>query len=61
LTEELLTEFAHEIQEWTLIPGSGGVFEVMVNGNLVYSKMKTGRHPEVDEIRQLLQKAIGPE
>ena len=55
MTEELLTEFESHIASWKLIPSKGGVFEVMVNGDLVYSKIKTGRHAEIDEVRKLLQ------
>jgi len=33
-----------------LIESSGGVFEVKVDGKLVYSKRATGRFPEHDEI-----------
>jgi len=28
---------------------------VTVNGDLIYSKKKTGRHAEIDEVRQLLK------
>ncbi len=33
-----------------LIKGSGGVFEVTVDGDLLFSKKETGRFPEEDEI-----------
>ncbi|NIR50338.1 SelT/SelW/SelH family protein [candidate division KSB1 bacterium] len=33
-----------------LIEGSGGVFEVVKDGKLIYSKKKTGRFPEHEEI-----------
>ena len=36
--------------ESTLIPGSGGVFDVFHDGSLIYSKQKTGRFPEHHEI-----------
>jgi selenoprotein W-related protein len=55
MTEELLTEFEPHVSSWKLIPSRGGAFEVTVNGDLVYSKIKTGRHAEIDEVRQLLQ------
>jgi len=32
------------------VPGSGGVFEVTVNNEKVYSKLETGKFPELDEI-----------
>lgn len=34
----------------TLIPSSGGVFEVTVDGKLIYSKKKTGRHAEYEDV-----------
>jgi selenoprotein W-related protein len=33
-----------------LIPGSGGVFEVLVDGELVFSKRQRGRFPRDEEI-----------
>ena len=36
--------------EVTLVPGSGGVFDVIADGKLVYSKAKTGRFPEPGEV-----------
>ena len=33
-----------------LVPSRGGVYEVEVDGRLVYSKKQTGRHAEHDEI-----------
>lgn len=33
-----------------LIEGSGGIFDVKVDGKLVYSKRATGHFPEHDEI-----------
>jgi selenoprotein W-related protein len=54
-----MPEFEASIAAWTLIPSDGGRFEVMVNGELVYSKLATGRHAEIAEIRQMLQEALG--
>lgn len=54
LTAELLGAFEPQIESVTLIPSSGGRFEVTVNSDLVYSKLATGRHAEPGEIRQLV-------
>ena len=43
--------------ESTLIPGSGGVFDVTAGGKLIYSKHKTGRFPEHAEILAALKEA----
>ncbi len=34
---------------------SGGVFEVALDGNMVYSKRATGRHAEPGEVKRLIQ------
>ena len=33
-----------------LIEGSGGIFDVKLNGKLIYSKKETGRFPEHHEV-----------
>jgi len=38
----------------TLIPGSGGVFDVVVDGRKVFSKGETGRFSDPGEITKLL-------
>jgi selenoprotein W-related protein len=46
LTDKLLSGFKTKIKGFTLIPASGGCFEVTINGELVYSKLKTGQFPD---------------
>jgi selenoprotein W-related protein len=52
-----LLKLKHRISALKLIPSSGGVFEVVVNGQKVYSKTATGEFPDQDalvrEIRNL--------
>lgn len=51
MTETLLAEFQMQVDEWTLLPGGKGAFEVELDGELVYSKLALGRHPTVEELR----------
>ena len=37
-----------------LIKGSGGVFEVMLDGKLIFSKKSLGRFPENSEILEMV-------
>lgn len=39
-----------------LIPGSGGIFEVTVNGEKIYSKKETGVFPKSEEIIEQMNK-----
>ena len=41
--------------EIRLVPSSGGVFEVTVDGNLVFSKKALRRHAQPGEIMALIQ------
>ncbi len=45
----------------TLTRGQSGVFEVTVNGELVYSKKATGKFPELSDLKPLLREKIAPE
>ncbi len=36
--------------EATLVRGSGGEFEITIDGNLVFSKRAEGRFPEAEEV-----------
>ena len=58
LADELLKQFEHMIESLALIPSEGGAFEVSVNGQLIYSKLKTQRHAEQGEILVLITKLI---
>ena len=42
--------------EAELIKGKNGVFDVVADGNLVFSKHETGRFPQNDEILKVLGK-----
>jgi len=53
-----LDNFEPDIETITLVPSDGGKFEVEVDENLVYSKLKTKRHAEKGEIVSILQKII---
>ena len=50
-----MEEFEHEVSGLTLVPSRGGVFEVLVDGELVFSKKKTGRHADYDEVLALVR------
>lgn len=51
--------YRYDVEEITLIPSGGGVFEVMVNGELIYSKKQTERHAEEGEIPKLMKEKLG--
>ena len=56
MTDEILGEREIEvhIRTWEMIPSTGGVFEVTVNGQKLFSKKQLGRHAEPGEIRSII-------
>ncbi len=51
-------DIEYHISSWKLIPSSGGVFDVTVNGELVFSKQAVGRHAEPGEVRAAIMKVL---
>jgi selenoprotein W-related protein len=58
--QELLTTFEDEIGGVTLKPGTGGVFKVSVDGDIVWSRKDAGRHAEIAELKQLVRDRVAP-
>jgi len=61
MAQELINTFADELGETALVPGSGGVFEIRVDEELVWSRKEKGRFPEITELKQLVRDWIAPE
>ena len=40
--------------------GDGGIFDVHVDGDLVFEKKMLGRYPDSDEVVPLLREKLGP-
>ncbi|QXD32333.1 SelT/SelW/SelH family protein [Candidatus Pelagisphaera phototrophica] len=60
LAQEVLTTFSEEIGEVALQPGTDGVLEIRLNGDLLYSRKTEGRFPEAKEVKQLIRDRIAP-
>ncbi len=50
VTQELLTAHQHDIESLTLVTGSKGVFDVVVDGDLIWSKADHGRQANPGEV-----------
>ena len=58
LAAKLLNENKKSISELTLIPSSGGVFEVELDSEVIFSKKELERYPEENEIEELVQERL---
>lgn len=60
LAQELLSTFEEELGEVALRPGEGGVFEVRLDGDSLFSRAGAGRFPESKELKQLVRDRVAP-
>jgi selenoprotein W-related protein len=61
MAQELLSTFDGDIEALTLRPGTGGVFEIYLDGSLLWSRKEAGRFPDIVELKQLVRDRIAPE
>ena len=52
--------FFEDIGEVALQPGHGGILEIRLNGEMIFSRKESGRFPEAKEIKQLIRDQIEP-
>ena len=58
MASALLEKYGNAVHSLALIPSGGGVYEVMKNENLIFSKKAEERFPELDEIIESLEKPV---
>ena len=58
---DILSNYQHIISDLTLVPASGGVFEVDVDGTSIFSKKSLGRHALPNEVLELFAALVGPD
>jgi selenoprotein W-related protein len=58
-SQELLVAYEDRVDHLKLIPGGDNAFEVTVNDQLVFSRLKLGRHPEEGELVRKVGEALG--
>ncbi len=60
LAQELLSTFGAELGEVALVPGTGGVFEISVDGARVWERKADGGFPEAKVLKQRVRDAAFP-
>jgi selenoprotein W-related protein len=61
LAQELLTTFERELGEVALVPGTGGVFRVRLDGELVWDRKEHGGFPELPVLKRLVRDRVAPD
>ena len=60
MAQELLSTFADELGEVALAPGTGGVFQIRVDGELIWDRAAQNGFPDVKELKQLVRDRVAP-
>ena len=60
MAQELLTTFSDELGEVALVPSEPGTYEILLDGELVFSRTADGGFPEPKLLKQRVRNRIAP-
>jgi selenoprotein W-related protein len=58
LVVRILEEWEQVIDAVEVVPGAGGIFDVHLDGELLFTKAMLGRYPEPEDVLPLLREQI---
>ncbi|HWU18537.1 MAG TPA: SelT/SelW/SelH family protein [Devosia sp.] len=61
MASEVLSTFSLEMGQVILQPGTGGIFEIQLDGELIWERKRDGGFPEVKQLKQMVRDRIDPE
>ena len=60
MAQELLSTFGTELGEVALVPGTGGVFTIACDGEMIWDRSQDGGFPDAAKLKQLVRDVIDP-
>ncbi len=61
MAQELLSTFGTELAGVTLVPGTGGIFEIAAGDTLIWERRRDGGFPDVKTLKQRVRDLIDPD
>jgi len=61
MAQELLSTFSEELGSVTLVPGTGGVFTIEVDGELIWDRKRDGGFPDVKTLKGRVRDRVNPD
>jgi selenoprotein W-related protein len=58
--QELLTTFPRDLGEVALVPGVGGVFEIRLDGETLWSRQAARGFPDLPALKRLVRDRVAP-
>lgn len=60
MAQELLSTFGTELGEVALLPGTGGVFEIAIDGGVIWERKRDGGFPDIKALKGRVRDRIAP-
>jgi selenoprotein W-related protein len=60
MAQELLSTFADDLGEVALVPGAGGVFEIVCDGEPIWDRKRDGGFPDAKALKQRVRGRLDP-
>jgi selenoprotein W-related protein len=60
MAQELLSTFTTDLGGVTLVPGTGGVFEIRVGEAVIWERKRDGGFPDIRSLKQRVRDAVAP-
>ena len=61
MAQEVLSTFSLEIGAVTLVPDTGGIFEIRLDDQLIWERKRDGGFPDVKQLKQMVRDRIDPD
>jgi selenoprotein W-related protein len=61
MAQEILSTFADSVGGVTLVPATGGAFEIRVAELVIWERKRDGGFPDVRTLKQLVRDQIAPD
>lgn len=61
MAQELLSTFGDDLGSVTLIPGTGGIFEITLDGEVIWERKRDGGFPDAAGLKRRVRDKLWPE
>ncbi len=61
MAQELLQTFGQDLGGVELVPGTGGVFEITLDGETIWERKRDGGFPEAKALKRLVRDRVWPD
>ncbi|EMM0379400.1 SelT/SelW/SelH family protein [Pluralibacter gergoviae] len=61
MAQELLHSFSDDIAAVTLVPGTGGIFRIEADGEVIWERKRDGGFPDAAELKRRVRDVCFPE